>query len=46
MNKKDENGLLMLDGFMKEGVGYAITNAGKIVATITLIMAVLTTFNV
>ena len=44
MNKKDENGLLMLDGFMKEGVGYAITNAGKIVATITLIMAVLTTF--
>ncbi len=44
MNDSNESNLLLLDGFMKQGVGYAVTNSGKIIAVITLIIAVLTTF--
>ena len=44
MNNSSENNLRILDGFMKQGVGYAVANAGKIVATITLVVAILTTF--
>ena len=44
MNDSNENNILALDGFVKQGVGYAVTNAGKIISVITLIIAILTTF--
>ena len=44
MNENKENGLLALGDYMKFGVSYAVNNSGKIIATITLIVATLTTF--
>ena len=44
MDKNEESRILALDGFMKQGAGYVIANAGKIIAAITLAIAFLTIF--
>ena len=44
MKTDNEDNLLALDGMLKQGVGYVITNSGKIIAAITFIIAILTTF--
>ena len=44
MKADNEPNLLALDGLLKQGVGYAVTNSGKIIATITFVIAILTTF--
>ena len=42
-NDSDKN-LLAIGGFAKQGVGYFISNSGKIIAAITLLVATLVTF--
>ena len=44
MKNNNENDLLALGDFMKQGVGYAVSNGGKIIAAITLVVATLATF--
>jgi hypothetical protein len=43
MNGNKESGLLAVNDIMKSDVGYTVNNSGKIIATITLIVAVITT---
>ena len=44
MNENKENGIVELGNLLKSSVGYAVSNSGKIIAIITLIIAALTTF--
>lgn len=44
MNENKDSGLLAIEDFMKGGARYAVTNSGKIIAAITLVVATLTTF--
>ena len=44
MKKDEQNDLLSLGSMMRSGYSSAITNAGKVIAVITLAMAVLVTF--
>ena len=44
MRDKEHNELLLLEGAVKGGFSSLITNAGKVVAGITLLVAVLVTF--
>ena len=44
MKNSVENELLSLGGLMKQGQSYLVSNAGRIVAAITMIIATLITF--
>lgn len=44
MKDREQNDLLSLGGMMKGGYSSVIANAGKVIATVTLIVAVLVTF--
>ena len=44
MNENKDNGINAIGDFLKGSVGYAVSNSGKIIATITLSVAALITF--
>lgn len=44
MKQDDEKNLVQLTGFLKQGIGFFAENAGKVIASITLLVASVVTF--